>query len=457
MAESTRAKGWEWQAAIWTARHPQFAAVPGTLAAGALEYGITPTGAVVGGAGAAVCAWRRAHPDSFDFLVAPRVRATVRRWGLSCYRGSRWRDVLMSCDLTPTHRRTGQTQVPRILSVRSPSPSVDVLKVRMVKGQSARQWEARAIELADAMRAERVAVERVRPQVLTVVVQRTEPFGHVLPAPAMPWDSADVDLSAIPIGEDEYGAELVQPLAGQHWFVAGATGSGKNSVTWAPIRAIAPLVRDGLARLWLVDPKRTELAPAREIAHAYAAEPDGCLQVIKGFAESMRATQRRQSERGQRSWSLSEDTPFNVLVLDELAMLMAYSASQIAREIRGLLGEIATQGRSTGHSLIGAVQEPSKDIVPIRDLFTVRLCMRVTSAAHVDMVLGDGMRLRGALADEVPNHPGTAGVGYVVRQRSRAPMRFRAGWTDDQDLTDLVEHVTRFRPPATLRSVPDVA
>jgi S-DNA-T family DNA segregation ATPase FtsK/SpoIIIE len=77
----------------------------------------------------------------------------------------------------------------------------------------------------------------------------------------------------------------------------------------------------------------------------------------------------------------------------------------------------------------------------VRDLFTTRICLRVTSAAHVDMVLGENARLRGALADEIPNDPATAGIGYVIRQRSRVPMRVRAAYVDDRELDELVEFV----------------
>jgi S-DNA-T family DNA segregation ATPase FtsK/SpoIIIE len=133
-----------------------------------------------------------------------------------------------------------------------------------------------------------------------------------------------------------------------------------------------------------------------------------------------------------------------VLVMNELAPLLAFGDH--ARAFRRLLTEVGTQGRATGHSMVGSVQEPTKDTVPIRDLFTVRICLRVTTASHVDMVLGEGMRLRGALADEIPNDPSTAGIGYVVRQRSRAPMRVRAAYVDDAEIDELVQFVTTGTP-----------
>jgi S-DNA-T family DNA segregation ATPase FtsK/SpoIIIE len=116
---------------------------------------------------------------------------------------------------------------------------------------------------------------------------------------------------------------------------------------------------------------------------------------------------------------------------------------------------VGSQGRATGHSMIGLVQEPTKDTVPVRDLFTLRFCLRLTVAGQVDGVLGEGSRLRGALADEIPNIPETSGVGYMVQQRNRTPMRVRAAYTADHQITELVDFVRTGwqNTPANLRAV----
>ena len=101
------------------------------------------------------------------------------------------------------------------------------------------------------------------------------------------------------------------------------------------------------------------------------------------------------------------------------------------------------------------VQEPSKDIVPIRDAFTRRMCLRVTASAHVDMSLGEDARLRGALADAIPNDPSTAGIGYVIRQRSRLPLRVRAGHTTDAHLVTMIAAITGSDPATVDLARPD--
>jgi DNA segregation ATPase FtsK/SpoIIIE, S-DNA-T family len=451
-AGSIRRPGVEWRVAAWAARHPASVMVPGTGVYAAQSVGVPVLAGALGGAALGLTAWRRGHPDSFDALAAPRIRSLRRRW-FSRYAGRWWQDVALSCDLAPMHRRTGQIRYPRVIRVRSWTPSIDTVWVRLVPGQSVAQWEARAAELAEALGAVRVAVERVRPQVVGLVVERADPFGEVIDAPDMPWDADMVDLGAVWLGETELGADWCEPLAGQHWLVAGATGSGKNSLTWAPLRSIAPLVRDGLVRCWFVDPKRMELSRGRSMAHRYACEPDGCVDLIEEYATDLRDTQRRLAAQGVRKFTPSPDTPVNLLVLDELAALLAFGDH--ARVVRRLLSEIGTQGRGTGHSLLGYVQEPSKDVVPVRDLFTVRICLRATAAAHVDMVLGDGARLRGALADEIPNTPDTAGIGFVVRPRSRVPIRVRAAYVEDHEVDELVAFTTQKsgKPEQPLRVV----
>ena len=100
------------------------------------------------------------------------------------------------------------------------------------------------------------------------------------------------------------------------------------------------------------------------------------------------------------------------------------------------------------------VQEPSKDVVEVRDLFATRHCLGVTAASHVDMALGDGARDNGALADEIPGDQHHAGIGFAIAPGSRLPIRFRAGLVTDADITELVRtcdtrhhHRRRDRPP----------
>ncbi|TLW92096.1 cell division protein FtsK [Saccharomonospora piscinae] len=436
---SNRRRGREFQAGLWLARHPGSVLGPGAVTASGVELGWTATGGVAGAAALGLAGWYRAHPDTFDRHVGPYLRAWRRRWVR--YVGARWNNVLRACELASTNRKTGEELLPRLLRVRSASPHVETLFVKLVKGQHLRHFEAKLPELTEALKAERVAVERVKPMVIALIVQRSEPFTEVIDAPEMPEETEAVSFTDIYVGEDEYGDEFRLGPLGQHVFVAGATGVGKNSIPASLLRGMAPALRDGLVRLWICDPKQMEFAALAPIAHRYATATDACTELVGEYVADMQATQRELSSQGTRKITVSRETPLNVLIADEMGALLAYGDGASARELKKSLALVGSQGRATGHSMLGLVQEPTKDTVPVRELFTVRVCLRVTSASHVDMTLGDGARLRGALADEIPNTPDTAGVGYAVRQRTRTPLRIRSAYVSDDEITELVNFV----------------
>ena len=438
---STRRPGIEIRALAWFARHPLFAIVPALLVLGMTAWSVWGTAGVAAGVMGALVIWWRAHPASFDRWAAPRVRAGWRRW--TRYRGRRWAALLADCGLTREDRRTGRELIPRLLRVRSATPSVDTIYVRLVRGQDLRMWVEHAPVLADAIRAHRVAITRRRPGVLAVTVEHTMPFTYVLDAPLIPEHARDVNPSALDIGETETGAPFLLALRGKHLLVAGASGSGKGSLLWGPLRALAPLIREGLVRVSCVDLKGgTETDRGAPLFYRWATTAEDAVRLLTEFRDSMTARQAGMRKAGVRQNAITPDTPWELLVIDEMAMLTAYGDRTTVREALRLLAEILTQGRAADHTVAGYVQEPTKDVVDVRDLFTIKVCLAVTTASHVDMVLGDGARERGALADEIPTDAEHAGIGFVIDPATRAPIRFRAGMTTDADIDELVVRAT---------------
>ncbi|OLL98823.1 Transfer protein traSA [Pseudonocardia sp. Ae406_Ps2] len=94
------------------------------------------------------------------------------------------------------------------------------------------------------------------------------------------------------------------------------------------------------------------------------------------------------------------------------------------------------------------MQEPTKDTVPVRELFPRRICLRVASKSHVSMVLGDQAYDRGAWANRIGEDE--PGVGYLFGDGIREPLRVRAGWVSDGAVKDLETFVTRTAPPADM-------
>ena len=69
-------------------------------------------------------------------------------------------------------------------------------------------------------------------------------------------------------------------------------------------------------------------------------------------------------------------------------------------------------------------------MISLRNLFSTRIALRLDESDQVDMVLGDGARDRGALADEISPLPRIgAGVGYVRLEASPDPVRVRAAYS----------------------------
>jgi S-DNA-T family DNA segregation ATPase FtsK/SpoIIIE len=79
------------------------------------------------------------------------------------------------------------------------------------------------------------------------------------------------------------------------------------------------------------------------------------------------------------------------------------------------------------------VQDPSKDVVAMRGLFTQTIALRLRSAEETVMVLGDGMSHLAPAHRISPIHPGT---GWVVDDTGAAD-RVRADYWPDPLIRDL--------------------
>lgn len=438
MGKVSRRKGMEWRAAAWMARHPGMTLTPAVLGAGVAELGPTSVGTSLAGLGLAGLGWYRGHPETFDRHAAPVLRSFRRRW--LRYVGWRWRDLMADCGFGRENRRTGHLEVPRLVRVRSASPSIDTLYVKILRGQSLKAFQDRQDELMHGLKADALGIVKVKPGVIALTVVRGNPFTDLIDPAEIPADSDAVDLKAVYLGEDEYGHDWTEPLWRQHWFGAGATGSGKSSFIWNTLRSLGPAIRDGMVLVDFLDLKGgMEGGTAKRLFHRYADNPEDGLEIIESYRDDMKATQQDLAERGLREVTISRETPFRLLIVDELAMMTALGESKTVRNAVRLMAEVMTQGGACGFSVNAYVQEPTKDTVPIRELFTRRFCLAATAASHPDMVLGEDMRLRGALADEIPIDAEHAGIGFRVDQRSRRPTRVRAGYVTDDDIQELVK------------------
>ncbi|BCY06164.1 FtsK/SpoIIIE domain-containing protein [Actinoplanes sp. L3-i22] len=384
---------------------------------------------VVSGLAAAIAAWWRFYPASWmRFGWYPLVGRCRRLW---IYRRG-WTPAMTACGLASMHG--GQRWVPRLLGVRSDQWG-DRVTVRLLPGQHPDDWSKAAPRLAYSFRLrEARAFTTDRPDRVVLYFARRDPLAAVVDPLPVP---ATLDLSGLEVGKQEAGTPYRLRLAGSHVLIAGATNSGKGSVIWSLLRSLAAGISSGLVEVWAFDPKGgMELAAGAPLfARFVYDDPEAMAGVLEEAVKRMR--QRAARLRGiTRQHTPTADEPLILVLVDELAALTAYLTDRKIRDrIRESLSLLLSQGRAVGVHVIAALQDPRKEVLPFRDLFPTRIALRMTEPEQSDLVLGDGARDRGATCDLIPET--SPGIGFVVLEGVREPVRVRFSYLDDDDLADL--------------------
>jgi S-DNA-T family DNA segregation ATPase FtsK/SpoIIIE len=207
-----------------------------------------------------------------------------------------------------------------------------------------------------------------------------------------------------------------------------------------------PAIGGGWVQVWALDPKRMELSFGRDLFTRYA---DTAVDMVCLLEDAVTEMHDRAAKfaGATRTFASSVAFPFLVLVVDELAFLTAYQPDRdLRKRAEAAIATLTSQGRSVGVCVVGALQDPRKDVISLRNLFPTRIALRLDESDQVDMVLGDGARDRGALADEISPIPETgAGVGYVRLEGSPHVVRVRAAYVADEDIRAMAT-VTADRP-----------
>jgi S-DNA-T family DNA segregation ATPase FtsK/SpoIIIE len=352
----------------------------------------------------------------------------------------RWTQVCALHGLTAKH---GDREYVPVLHGIGIGAHADVLDISIVTGQSIHDWQKQTAALAAAWQAERVTITATAPGRLHITIMRGDPLAEPIALP-MPKLTTPVELSAVLTGVTESHRPWRLPVLGHHILVAGATGAGKGSVLWSIIARLAPQVRTGRVRLCVVDPKGgMELGAGAPMFTAFTH--DAAEQTVELLRRLVAVMQQRADRlRGvSRLHTPTPTDPLFVVVIDEIAALTAYVTDRKIRiEIEQLLGLLLSQGRAVGISVIAAVQDPAKETLPVRQLFTVRIGLRLTEATQTAMVLGHSARDAGAVCEEIDDL--TPGVGYVMIDGTAQPTRVRAFHVTDDDIARLAR---TFRAP----------
>lgn len=383
--------------------------------------------------------WARCWPFSFERLAA----GPWRGWGWRRWVRRSWPTLARECGLSvqrKTQRRevsvlagergrrvTTSTDVPtwvhpRLAKVRT-SGNTLTLTVRTRTGQTVDDLERAAAPLAAAACAVSWRTKALSTSVLELglVMREALASARLAPLPTV------VEVDSVGMGRRQDDTDWRLQLRGRHTLVAGCSGSGKGSMLWGICGGLAPAVAVDLVRLWGVDLKRgVEISIGAPLFSTIATRPSEALTVLTRLLEVVEV--RGRSMAGvTRLHQPTPGDPLHVLVIDELAALLAYADPDTRREANRLLSEVLTQGRALGVVVVACVQDPRKETVGMRGLFTQTIALRLRGSEETRMVLGDGMA---ALAPAHRLSPDAPGSAWLVEDDGHAD-RVRADyWTD---------------------------
>ncbi|GAA6525035.1 FtsK/SpoIIIE domain-containing protein [Intrasporangium sp. DVR] len=388
--------------------------------------------------------WSHVSPGSYQRVVT----GPSSRLGWLLWARRRWAFLARECGLS-VQREQRRTMTGRVVDTftSKPAPALPkvwvhprlcsttakgvtlTLTVRARTGQTVEDLENAAPALAAAARARSFRCRALSPSTVEYVLVMADRLKATREAAA----PVDVTVEAVPVGRRQDGTPWVLPLVGRHTLVVGCSGSGKGSVFWGVCGGLAPAVRARMVRLWGVDLKRgVEVGMGRHLFTEVATTPGQAVEVLSRLLAVI--DERGRWMAGQtRLHEPTPSEPLHVLAIDELAILTAYADPEVRKEAGRLLAEVLTQGRALGVVVLACVQDPRKEVIGLRNLFTQTIALRLRSAEETRMVLGDGAATTAPAHRISPSAPGTA---WVIEEDGSAD-KVRADFWPDQLVRDV--------------------
>ncbi|CQD21020.1 DNA segregation ATPase FtsK/SpoIIIE-like protein [Mycobacterium lentiflavum] len=386
--------------------------------------------AVIGAVTVSLVVWKLCSPATFGRHIAtPARQARWLLWALIS-----WPRVAKACGLSTSERVTrtdsqGRSKTrtvwthPRLLGV---SLSGDCLRVsiRTRTGQTVDDLENSVPAIRDALGAHSARSTVVAPGTVRMEFVMKQHLSIVETA-RQPTSGA---AKAVEIGRRENGSAWILRVAGLHTLTVGCSGAGKGSIFWGIAGGLAPAVKSGTVRLFAVDLKYgIEVSVGSALFTKVATTEADAARLLTMLEELLDSRGRKMAGRA-RSHTPSTAEPLMVLLIDELAGLTAYMTDAgLKRQVATSLSRILTKGRAVGIVVAAFMQDPRKEILPMRGLFTQTVALRLRSRDEVAMVLGDG------LADAAPAHridPNQPGTGYIIDEDG-STVRVRANYWPD--------------------------
>jgi len=206
------------------------------------------------------------------------------------------------------------------------------------------------------------------------------------------------------LGRDVVGEPVFADLGRMpHLLIAGSTGTGKTIALNAIIISFLYKNTPDTLRLILIDPKRVEFTAYNHLPHLLCPviyDADKTVNALSWLIQEMERRFDIFSEMGARNiYSFNKKIeknsrlkkegfskmPFLVLIIDELADLMAARA----KDIEAGIVRLAQKARATGIHLILATQRPSVEVITglIKANIIARIAFQVASQVDSRTIL----------------------------------------------------------------------
>ena len=146
-------------------------------------------------------------------------------------------------------------------------------------------------------------------------------------------------------------------------------------------------------------------------------------------------------------------------MIDELAALTAYCPERdLQRRAEMAINLLCSQGRAPGFTVFACLQDPRKEVIPSRGLFTQMVGLRLKDMPETGMVLGDAAVASGAHCHRITrSHAGDglhcAGGRWIPGSRSRRTRPRPAIRSAAKPFRDAVSHQAVIVPTATAAGV----
>ncbi|MDP2586321.1 MAG: DNA translocase FtsK 4TM domain-containing protein [Candidatus Komeilibacteria bacterium] len=173
----------------------------------------------------------------------------------------------------------------------------------------------------------------------------------------------------IALGEDVSGKSWTVNLTSMpHLLIAGATGSGKSVCINNVIISLLYQYTPDQLKMLIVDPKKVELTNYNGIPHLLTpviTEVDKTINALRWAVKEMEERFKLLNSAGKRNIDAYNEAvlvnrlPYIVIIIDELADLMAVSS----RDVEGAIVRLAQMARAVGIHLVVATQRPSVNVI----------------------------------------------------------------------------------------------